>query len=101
MAGGPTAVPTAVYWYRGSCEDVRRVWETAEARPCQLASAARHPRRGRIRTRATPSRLRAIAARKPRDETRPSGGEIAEKQLYGAVIGARVGDRGDATLPPR
>ena len=37
--------------------------------------------RTRIRTRARPSRLRAIAARKPRDETRPSGGEIAEKQL--------------------
>ena len=31
--------------------------------------------------RARPSRLRAIAARKPRDEKRPSGGEIAEKQL--------------------
>ena len=31
--------------------------------------------------RARPSRPRAIAARKPRDETRPSGGEIAEKQL--------------------
>ena len=30
---------------------------------------------------ARPSRLRAIAARKPRDETRPSGGDIAEKEL--------------------
>ena len=59
-------------------------WETAETRPCHLASAARRPRRGRIRTRARPSRLRAIAARKLRDETRPSGGEIAEKQLQGA-----------------
>ena len=39
------------------------------------------PRRGRTRTRARPSRLRAIAGRKPRDETRPSGGEIAEKRL--------------------
>ena len=34
--------------------------------------------------RARASRLRALAARKPRDETRPSGGEIAEKQLKGA-----------------
>ena len=39
------------------------------------------PRRGRTRTRARPSRLRAIAGRKPRDETRSSGGEIAEKRL--------------------
>ena len=36
---------------------------------------------GGPRTRARPSRLRAIAGRKPRDETRPSGGEIAEKRL--------------------
>ena len=42
------------------------------------------PRRGRTRTRARPSRLRAIAGRKPRDETRSSGGEIAEKRLSGA-----------------
>ena len=34
------------------------------------------PARGHV-----PSRLRAIAGRKPRDETRPSGGEIAEKRL--------------------
>ena len=39
------------------------------------------PRRGRARTRARPSRPRAIAGRKPRDETRPSGGEMAEKRL--------------------
>ena len=39
------------------------------------------PRRGRTHTRARPSRLRAIAGRKPRDETRSSGGEIAEKRL--------------------
>ena len=39
------------------------------------------PRRGRTRTRARPSRPRAIAGRKPRDETRPSGGEMAEKRL--------------------
>ena len=37
------------------------------------------PARGHV-----PSRLRAIAGRKPRDETRPSGGEITEKRLYGA-----------------
>ena len=34
------------------------------------------PARGHV-----PSRLRAIAERKPRDETRSSGGEIAEKRL--------------------
>ena len=39
------------------------------------------PRRGRTRTRARPSRPRAIAGRKPRDETRPSGGEMSEKRL--------------------
>ena len=39
---------------------------------------------GRTRTRARPSRLRAIAGRMPRDEMRPSGGEIAEKRLWGA-----------------
>ena len=39
------------------------------------------PRRGRTRTRARSSRLRAIAGRKPRDETRSSGGEIAETRL--------------------
>ena len=33
------------------------------------------PRRGRTRTRARPSRPRAIAGRKPRDETRPRCGE--------------------------
>ena len=33
---------------------------------------------GRTRTPARPSRPRAIAGRKPPDETRPSGGEIAE-----------------------
>ena len=38
------------------------------------------PRRGRTRTRARPSRLRAIAGRKPRDETRPRC-EKAEKRL--------------------
>ena len=35
-------------------------------------------RRSWTRTRARLSRLRAIAGRKPRDETRPSGGEMAE-----------------------
>ena len=39
------------------------------------------PRRGQTRTRARPSRLRAIAGRKPRDETRSSGGEITERRL--------------------
>ena len=46
----------------------------------------RRLRRGRIRTRARPSRLRAIATRKPRDETRPSGGEFEEKQLYDRAL---------------
>ena len=41
-----------------------RVRETTETRPFHLASAARRPRRGRTRTQARPSRLRAIAARK-------------------------------------
>ena len=50
-----------------------------------LVSPARRPGRGRIRTRARPSRLRAIAARKPRDETRPSGGEITKKNSSRAV----------------
>ena len=36
---------------------------------------------GGTRTRARPSRARAIAGRKPRDETRRSGGKIAEKRL--------------------
>ena len=58
-----------------------RVGDREETRPCHIASAARRPRRGRTRTRARPSRLRAVAGRKIRDETRPSGGKIADKQL--------------------
>ena len=69
----------------GRCKEtglrLGRLWETAKTRPCHLASAARRPRRGRTHTRARPSRLRAIDERKPRDETRPRGGEIAEKRL--------------------
>ena len=62
-----------------------RVWETAERRDLATSLALRDgrgeggPARGHV-----PSQLRAIAGRKPRDETRPSGGEIAEKRLYGA-----------------
>ena len=61
------------------------MWETTERRDLAPSLALRDGRgEGRTRTRARPSRLRAIAGRKPRDETRPSGGEIAEKRLYGA-----------------
>ena len=66
------------------------VGDRGETRLCHLASAARRPLRGRTRTQARPSRPRAIAGRKPRYETRPSGGEITEKRLYGAE-GARIG----------
>ena len=66
-----------------------RVGDRGETRPCHLASAARRPRRGQTRKRARPSRLMAVAGRKPRDETRPGGGEIAEKRLQGAE-GARM-----------
>ena len=59
-----------------------RVWETAERRYLTISLALRDgrgeggPARGHVH-----SRLRAIAGRKPRDETRPSGGEIAERRL--------------------
>ena len=59
----------------GACRRPRR---------CDLAtSLALRDGRGEG-PRARASRLKALAARKPRDETRPSGGEITEKQLKGA-----------------
>ena len=62
-----------------------RVWETAERRDLATSLALRDGRGvGRTRTRARPSRLRAIVGRKHCDETTPSGGEIAEKRLQGA-----------------
>ena len=62
-----------------------RVWETAERRDLATSLTLRDvrgeggPARGHV-----PSPLRAITGRKPRNETRPSGGEIAEKRLEGA-----------------
>ena len=75
----------------GACGRTRRR-DLGRSRRRDLATSLAlrvRPRRGRTRTRARPSRLRAIAGRKPRDETRPSG-EIAKKRLYGAE-GARIG----------
>ena len=61
------------------------MWETAERRDLATSLTLRDvrgeggPARGHV-----PSPLRAITGRKPRNETRPSGGEIAEKRLEGA-----------------
>ena len=65
----------------GACGRTRRRDLGRPRRRDLATSLALRPRRGRTRTRARPSRLRAIAGRKPRDETRPSGGEMAEKRL--------------------
>ena len=55
-----------------------RVWETADRRDLATSLALRNGRgEGRTRTRARPSRLRAIAGRKPRDETRPRATRVA------------------------
>ena len=59
-----------------------RVWETAKRRGLGTSLALRDGRGGGGPAREhVPSRLRAIAGRKIRVETRPSGGEIAEKWL--------------------
>ena len=72
-AGGPTAViNTAVYWCRGSCEDVRRVWETAETRNravkqgCDWGACGR-PRRRDLAT--------SLALRDGRGEGGPARGQ--------------------------
>ena len=65
---------------RGSCDWVASGRPRRRDLATSLALCVR-PRRGRTRTRARPSRLRTIAGRKPRDETSPTGGEMAEKRL--------------------
>ena len=61
---------------------LRHVCETAKRRDLATSLALRDGRGEGGRARGhVHSLLRAIAGRKPRDETRPSGGEIAEKRL--------------------